>query len=45
MRDQKVKKSILAHNPTLGKYDDGHCLIIILLNFTKLSVEVWLIEI
>ena len=35
----KVKKSIIAHTPTLGQYDEWYCLKIAQLNFTKLSVK------
>ena len=38
MSGNKVKK-VLTHTPTLGQLDEGYCLKIVLLNFTKLSVE------
>ena len=44
VRDYKVTKPILAHTPTLGQYDVGYHLKIVLLNFTKLSVRFKFIE-
>ena len=41
----KVKKSVLTHTPTLGQCFLLFSLKIVLLNFTKLSVEFQLIEI
>ena len=35
----KIKKSVLTTTPTLGQYDEGYCLKLFLLSFTKLSVE------
>ena len=45
MSGHKVKKSVLAHTQTLGQKDEGYCINIVLLNFTKSSVEFQLIEI
>ena len=45
MGGHKVKKSILTRTQTLGQYDQGYCLKIVLLNFTKLSVGFELTEI
>ena len=34
----KVKKFVLTHTTTLGQ-DEGYCLKIVMLNFTKLSIK------
>ena len=46
VRGSKNKKKFkLIYTPTLGQLDEGYYLKIVLLNFTKLSVEFQLIEI